>query len=328
MRILFLESHPMWIYGLPNGFCDLGHEVMVSGPLTSTSIPKLITEFKPDLIISLGWTAENTHEKVDWIRKYVKASNIPFVFWATEDPAYTHCFTLPFIQRTQPDFVFTICERRLDYYRKLDIKTAYLDFGYHESAHHRVKCDEKYKTSIGVVANAYPSLYKEHPEYVRFQSIKTLIKPLLEEGIRVDFWGKDWDRMKPIFGFDIPKEYIHGYISYEDANKVYSCADIVIGIQNLQLSQRTYEILGSEGFLLTYDTLAVRNLFKPGRDLIVSSTPEETIKLVKHYLERPDEREKIRKDGKKAVEKHSYRYRAEYIIKVLKREGIIPLNVF
>jgi len=30
MRILFLESHPMWIHGLPNGFRDLGHEVMVS----------------------------------------------------------------------------------------------------------------------------------------------------------------------------------------------------------------------------------------------------------------------------------------------------------
>ena len=34
MRILFLESDPMWIYGLPYGFCDVGHSVMVSGPLT------------------------------------------------------------------------------------------------------------------------------------------------------------------------------------------------------------------------------------------------------------------------------------------------------
>lgn len=30
MRVLFLESHPMWIHGLPNGFRDAGHKVKVS----------------------------------------------------------------------------------------------------------------------------------------------------------------------------------------------------------------------------------------------------------------------------------------------------------
>ncbi|MCY8281393.1 hypothetical protein, partial [Bacillus inaquosorum] len=30
MKILFLESHPMWLYGLPNGFRETGHTVMIS----------------------------------------------------------------------------------------------------------------------------------------------------------------------------------------------------------------------------------------------------------------------------------------------------------
>jgi spore maturation protein CgeB len=34
MRVLFLENHPMWIHGLPNGFKHAGHEVLISGHLT------------------------------------------------------------------------------------------------------------------------------------------------------------------------------------------------------------------------------------------------------------------------------------------------------
>lgn len=55
MKILFLESHPMWIYGLPNGFRDAGHQVLVSGPLTKENLPNMIKEFSPDLIFSMGW---------------------------------------------------------------------------------------------------------------------------------------------------------------------------------------------------------------------------------------------------------------------------------
>ena len=63
MRILFLESNPMWIYGLPNGFCDAGHTVMISGPLTEEGIIDMIANFQPDLIFTMGHTSEHTREK-------------------------------------------------------------------------------------------------------------------------------------------------------------------------------------------------------------------------------------------------------------------------
>jgi spore maturation protein CgeB len=324
MRVLFLESHPMWIHGLPNGFKDAGHEVKVSGPLTIDNIPRMISEFNPDLIVTMGWTPENVGEKVKWIRKYVKSSKVPLIYWATEDPAYTQCFSLPLIQWILPDFVFTICVERIDYYKKLGIKVAHLPFGYHESVHCRVDSDDKYKTSIAVVANGYPEYIKENPKCFRYKSLKTLINPLLKENIRIDFWGRYWDKMKPFVEYDIPSERIHGYLPYTEANKVYSSADIVIGLQNRQLAQRTYEILGSEGFCLTNDTLAVRQLFKNKRDLVISSSPNETVELVYYYLSHPEEREKICKQGKLAVSSHTYRNRAEYIIKTLKEQNILP----
>ncbi|XMB67502.1 glycosyltransferase [Mycoplasmatota bacterium zrk1] len=325
MRILFLESHPMWIYGLPNGFRDLGHEVKVSGPLTEENIPMMISEFKPDLIITIGWTPENTGKKVGWIRKFVKQSKIPHVYWATEDPGYTHSFSLPLIQNLEPDFVFTICLARVDYYKKLGFKSAYMDFGHHCSVHKRVKIDNRFKCKIAVVANGYPIFLKENPEHFRMKSLQTLINPILKANLRIDFWGRCWDEMSRFVEYDIPKEWIHGYLSYEEVYKVYSSADIIIGLQNRvdQITQRTYETLGSEGLLLTSDTAAVRKLFNDKQDLLLSSSAEETLRLVYYFLNNPEESEKIRRHGKLSVTKHSYKHRAEYIIKILNTEGLL-----
>lgn len=327
MRVLFLESHPMWIHGLPNGFRDAGHDVRVSGHLREEKILPLISGFEPDLIFMMGCTAEHTSEKLNWIRRYVKPTNIPLIFWATEDPAYTLSFSLPLIQKILPDYVFTICRERVEYYKKLGIAASHLPFAYHASSHYRTPIDSKYQTSVAVVANAYPHYINSHPDCIRNQSLKILVSPLLKEGIRIDFWGRYWDQMNTIVDFKIPRPWIHGYAPYTETNKIYSSADIVLGLQNSQLTQRTYEILGSEGFLMTSHTLPVRQLFVNGKDLIISSSPEETIKLATYYLNHPQEREKIRQQGKLAVEQHTYKKRAEYIINTLKEQKILPSNI-
>lgn len=324
MRILFLESHPMWIHGLPNGFRDAGHEVIVSGPLTEQNIPGLMAGFKPDFIITMGWTSEHTLRKLNWIRRYVKMYKIPLIYWATEDPDHTQRFSLPLIQRILPDYVFSICNETVAFYKKLGIQASPLPFAYHASIHHRTPVDVTCQTPLAVVANAYPQYIKEHPDGFRSKSLNILLTPLLQQGMRIDFWGRYWEQMDTIIGFAIPRPWIHGYVPYTEANKIYSSADIVIGLQNSQITQRTYEILGSEGFLLTNDTPPVRELFQNGRDLIVSSSAEETIELVNHYLSHPQDRENIRRQGKAAVALHTYQHRAEYMIKILTEHNVLP----
>lgn len=329
MRVLFLESSPVWIYGLPNGFRDAGHEVWISGPLTKTSIPNILSRFKPDLIISIGCTRETTNKRAELIKRFITPLNIPFVYWATEDSPYTNRrFTLPFIKKVKPDYVFTICAEDEDFYKYIKSKAAHMDFAYHESVHHRTSIEMGYKSRIGVVANVYPDLLKSHPQNFRYTTVKTLIKPIIKENIRIDFWGLGWDEIDDFLEFHIPPNCIHGYLPYTEASKVYSSADIVLGILNntTNITQRIYEILGSEGFVLTYDTKAIRKIFKPRHDLIVSSSPEETIKLIRYYLDKPVEREKIRKKGKITIKNHSYKQRAEYMIKILKEKGILPKN--
>ncbi|MBP1989181.1 CgeB family protein [Paenibacillus eucommiae] len=325
MRVLFLESHPMWIHGLPNGFRDLGHEVKVSGILTRNKLPRLLSSFKPHLIITLGWTTEHEGYKQKWIRQYVGSSGIPHVYWATEDPTHHQSFTLPYVQTTKPDFVFTICRDQVKAYQKMGISAAHLDFGFHRAVHRKGQGHSRFRSQIAVVANGYSRILKKYPDHFRIRSLHTLLRPLVQNKIKVDFWGRQWEEMKPVLGSRIPGSSIHGYLQYPEARKVYNSAKIVIGLQNQlkQVTQRTYEILGSGGFLLTSDTPEIRRLFTPGKHLVVSRSPEETVRLARYYLVHPEEREKIRQAGYRAVAKHAYKYRAAQMLRILKKRKII-----
>jgi len=336
MRILFLESSQIWIYGLPQAFKDAGHHVIISGPLTSNNIPRMITELKPDLAITIGWGLENTRQKQKWIGTYVHEAGIPLVYWAVEDPAFTETWSLPLIREIRPDFVFTISTATVDFYRQQGIKAAHLPFGYHPSVHSPGEVLSKYQCSIAVVANAYPDIltrllanpvdFNKLPNYYRLTSLYTLVRPLLAEKIRIDFWGRDWDQIPQILGVDIPPEWQHGFLPYKEARNVYSSADLVLGLQNypFQVTQRTFEILASGGVLLTDDTPAVRTLFKPGKELIGISSPEETVKTVQYYLNSPEKRRHISAQGQLAVKQHSYRERVKYCLEILCENGIIP----
>ncbi|MGM0878470.1 MAG: CgeB family protein [Bacillota bacterium] len=326
MRILYLESHPMFTHGLPKGFQDLGHEVKISGTLTKKDVLPMISGFNPDLIFAIGWTGKHSFiNKQLWIGEYIQKLNIPYIYWATEDPGYTKKISLPIIRNGKPDFIFTICPQKIKYYESLGFQAAHLDFGYHPSVHTPVLCHDQYCSTIALVANGYSQLYKENPKHLRFYLLRTLVKPLLENGFRIDFYGHDWEHAEIVLDCSIPQESFHGYLPYTEANKVYSSTNIVIGLQNRfnQLTQRTYEVLASGGFLLTGDTPAVRSLFTPGKDLVVSSSEKETVRLVHYFLEKRDERRKIQKNGRNTVTKYSYKNRAKYVLQVLQKHNIL-----
>ena len=325
MKILFLDSSPIWLNCLPHGFKDLGHEVKASGPLTENNISEMMEEFEPNLVVTVGWGPEHTKIKQNWIRNSVKSANIPHIYWAVEDPHFTTSYTLPLLMRMQPDFVFSLSTDMVNFYRKIGIPSAHLDFGFHSNVHRTVDFELEYSSPISLVANAYPQVLKEAPSHFRHQSLKNLVEPLLKRKTHINLWGKSWNEMDNILSTTIPSNYIKGYIDYTSANKVYSSSEIMLGLQNYktQVTQRTYEILACGGFLITSDTPAVRKLFKPGHDLVVSSSPEETIALIEYYLKNPQKRKKIQKNGQITVQDYSYTNKAEYIINCLINEGLI-----
>ncbi|WP_459503416.1 glycosyltransferase family protein [Bacillus sp. C1] len=324
MRILFLESSHIWKNNLPRGFQANGHDVLISGPLTK-NLSQMLEEFNPDLVISIGWGQEQTKEKQKLIRECMKKTTIPLIYWAVEDPAYTEIWSIPLVKRMKPDFVFTICPKTVKVYRQLGIPAAHLDFGFEETAHYKSPKSSEYNCSIAVVANAYPHILEKYPNHFRSNALNVLIRPLLEKNIRIDFWGNNWDEMDRFFGMDIPKDWIHGPIHYLETYKVYNSADIILGLQNYQelITQRTYEILGSGGFLLTIDTPGVREIFKPGKDLITVSSPKETLQAIYYFLNHPKKKTKIQEQGRITVQEHTYQARAKQIIDTLIEHNIL-----
>ncbi|CAH2714988.1 Spore protein YkvP [Neobacillus rhizosphaerae] len=329
MRILFLESGEIWSNNLARGFTANGHDALISGPINKENLSNMIETFKPDFAITIGWGEEHTKFKQNLIRQKMAAHKIPLVYWAVEDPAYTEVWSIPLINTIKPDFVFTICPDKVDTYIQLGIPSDYLDFGYEETIHHPIDSNSKFESQIAIVANAYPNILENYPEHFRHRSLDILIRPLLKENIRIDFWGRNWSEMGEYFGVKIPKEWIHGFLNYADANKVYCSSKIILGLQNYPnlLTQRTYEILGSGGFLLTVDTPGVRNMFIPGKDLVVSLTPEETIQKVNYYLNQSEERSQIQIQGRKSIEIHSYKFRANQIINTLIENNILKTRL-
>lgn len=329
MRILFLESGQIWSNNMARGFKANGHEVLISGPINKDNLSKMIEGFKPNFAITVGWGAEHTKEKQALIRQQMESYKIPLVYWAVEDPAYTEVWSIPLVNAIKPDFVFTICPEKIETYKQLGIPSDHLDFGYEESIHQPIDIRSEYESQIAIVANAYPDILERYPDHFRHKSLDILIRPLLKENIRIDFWGANWDKMDDYFGLKIPKDWIHGFLNYKEANKVYSSSKILLGLQNYPdlLTQRTYEILGSGGFLLTIDTPGVRNNFIPGKDLVVSLTQEETIQRVKYYLNQSKERSQIQLQGREAVKKHTYKSRANKMITILIENNILQKSL-
>ena len=325
MRILFYLTNTLWRYNLPEAFKDSGHEVLIIDSLQNESSLSKVINFRPNFMMSIGWSSSQSIKNQLAIKKYTKNLNIPHIYWSVEDPAFTHSFSLPLIQRVQPEFVFSISLATVKYFNKLGIKAEYLDFGYNPKIHNPTNPIDKYTSSISVVANAYPQVLKQNPNHYRHTSIHTLITPLLKNNYRIDFWGNDWDKMCDYFNFDIPLNWIHGYLPYTEANKVYCSSKINIGLQNYtnQLTQRTYEIISSGGFLLTCNTPAVRKIFDDKKHLIYSSSPENTIELVNYYLDNPDKRYEISNNALSAIPDFTYLNKASYIIDTLKKHKII-----
>ncbi len=326
MKVLFIDSNEVLQFLLPSGFSNAGHEIMISGPILNREhLSSLINSFAPELVVTYGWGPEQTIEKQFIIKSCVREKNIPHVYWSVEDPLYTENFVVPLLSAAEPDAVFTISSSHVDFYRVRGFRTAYMDWGFTPGIHFPTASQPEYSVDIAIIANSYNWILDEFKIDIRMSSMRTLLLPLLENGLRVDIWGSGWEKMSNYLGIEIDRSSLHGTVSLFESNKIYNSAKIIIGFQNYenQVTQRTYEVLGSGGFLLTFDTPAVRRLFEPGRDLLVSSSPQETLQLVHHYLNAEGERKAIARQGHLAVAPHTFKARAEYMISVLIEFGLL-----
>lgn len=316
MRILYLNEHPVWLYGLPCGFRHLGHDVMIVKKVEKESLGAVMESFKPELLITVGWVHEYMRaEKRTLIKKMARSFHCLHVYWATEDITWFKKWSLPMVKAVRPNVVFTINADCIPLYQKQGFPAFHLDFGYNPAFVKDSAEEQEEKTAkvdLVLVANSYQVW--RYPQYFRWKSIEMLLKPLAERKYEVLVAGGGWSTAP----WENPHNNVRyiGAVPFEDTFRLYGLGKIVLNLQNqnqypTQVTSRTFEIMGSGAFELTSRTPAVEQLFIHRRHLVMSGSAEETLALVDYYLAHEKERQEVAANGQAEIlAKHTYDKRA------------------
>ncbi len=295
MKILFVNSAPIIIYGVGQAFSDLGHQVKYLNIDMGDSLAEAIDEFQPDFVFNDGG--------IDRMQKLFPLLNdrkIPHVYWAIEDPT---CYPLSLPYARQSPIVLTPCKESIAEYARHGIQAHLMMFACHPSFHYQVAPDSRYQHELIFVGNNYDY------HMARNKGVNTILKPALNFDTKI--YGNEWWLDKSRY-FHISPEYYGGYLPNEYIPLICASSQIVLGVHSItdsetMMSMRTFEILGSAGFYLTQWSRAIECWFKNHYHLVWSKSEEETIDLIKFYLAHPELRKKIAGQGQQEVyARHTY----------------------
>lgn len=306
------------------GFQQAGCDARVIDAATAGQMDKILDETAPDLLFTLGAPLEFKREVLEYIGKRT-GSRMKYIHWDTDGISSKYFrsvsgdgIEMDVIYLSKPDLILTICPEMLEFVRSKNLPCEMMHFAYSPVSHRPLAGYENDKYFINLIGSSYLEFARFYPDHYRYTSLKVILKPILENGYKVHFYGDSGYRalIKLFLDIDVPQEYFHGYLPYERTCAAYNSSFINLVTQNHKqtITKRTFEILGSGGFALSSDTAELRKLFTPGRDLAVSSSPEQTLELVQYYKNNQDQWRKVRENAVLSVQNHTYKQRAEYII--------------
>lgn len=334
MKVLIYGNY-LFSYEMQWGFQQTDWEVSVIAPQEAEHIKLILEHAEADLLITLGAPLELNLDVMKFMRDS-RPSGMKHVHWDTDGISSTYYpsnsgdgIEMDVIYASEPDLVLTMCPEM----QKIILQRGYdceiMHYAFCPFTHHPMpEYQDKEQKFINLIGNAYVYSYNQNPNHYRYHSMKILLKPLLEEGFDVHVYG-DYDYVtlvKELLGIAIPPERFHGRLPYENTCAAYNDSFMNIVTQNHDrtITKRTFEILGSGGFVLSADNTEIRKLFVPGRDLAVSASPKQTVEVVRYYLDNIEEWRKIRKNAALSVQNHTYKQRAEFIIEKLYKPPSSP----
>ena len=314
-KIFFLDHRTYCINSLGDSLAQLGHKIMFQTSWNYDEVERGIAYFKPDILVTVGYNRRLFNRFADRVPELCKKHGLFHLYWATEDLINHVDWSLPYVQRTKPDLVWTIHPDCIYKYEGLGIPSNYLNFAFNPRIFAGKTKLEKEIYDLSFVGTTH--LFKRT---YRFDSLWHLLFPMVDIGQKVHIWGADWRKdealMAKEFGKRIPRDWLQGYLLYGKSNYVYRSSKIVLGVQNAidQVTQRTFEILGSGAFMIASRTQGILKLFEDKKEIALSSSPEETIDLVKYYIDKPELRYEIgQRARKKVLENYTYRHQINNI---------------
>lgn len=319
MRILFAGDLLSYVvHGLVPALEQRGHRVHIV-PLRlyppaaqGGALVEAVRRSEATMLLSAGCPLGQF--ELDPYLSTARAQGLYHVYWATEDPVFFRECSLAFAPFS--DYVFTPAEELLPRYAGLGKPAAPLPFACNPALHRRLPPEPQFAHDVVLVAHNY---HWPGPEgECRRRAVRAVLLPLIEAGYDVKVYGVDWTTPRIAGDLTIPAANYGGVCSYLEAPRLYSSARIVLGIHSsdqsaTQTSCRTYEVLGSGAFYLTYRTPAHERLFENHRHLVWTESPDETLELVRFYLAHDAERARVAEAGQALVyarDTYAHRVRA------------------
>ncbi len=299
------------------GFIAAGCEAQIITPASVQDFDRLMGQINPDLLILSSHMGYFKHPMLCHIGARI-SPNYKCVCWDTEGVGQ-FVLQMTGLELFKPDMVFSICPEMLEVLKSKSIPCARLDFAYNPTIHYPKPTSDDGNNTISLVGNAWLWYADHFPEHYRYsKSIPVLLKPLIENNYRIDFYGSTEYKpvIKKFLDLDVPIEWFKGAISYEKTCDIYNRSFINLITQNheLTITRRTFEILGSGGFGLSCYNSAVKDMFGTSGALAIADSSDETLELLEYYKRNKDDYMKVRKNAVISVQNHTYKERAEEII--------------
>lgn len=314
-KIFFLDQLSCYLNSLGDALCQRGNQLYYQPSWNWEEIERGIAYFKPDILITVGSDLPLRSQEIAILPEICRKYDLLHIYWATEDKIHFESWTLPYIQKVKPDLIWTIHPDCLREYKALGIEAAYFNFAFNP----RMFPQKPFSPIESYDISFIGTTHLERKTY-RYVSLQQLVFPLIRRNTKVNIWGFNWLEELPFinkqFDVNIPAEWLHGYLPFKETAIIYHQSKVLLGVQNAldQVTQRTFEIMGTGAFMIASKTEELSRLFTDGQDVVLSTGPEHTLDLVDYYLLHPAKRYEI---GQKAREKilstHTFDHRFAHI---------------
>ncbi len=140
----------------------------------------------------------------------------------------------------------------------------------------------------------------------------------LDRDFELKIWGPGWDGLTDRYrGIQHREVLPEQYAAICRAGRVMIGCDAARGVENC-FSNRLWFTLGCRGFLVTNYVPGLEGMFENHRHLVWYESPDECAELIRHYLQHPEERQRIAQAGCELVHNnHTYLHRARELLKLL-----------
>jgi spore maturation protein CgeB len=148
-----------------------------------------------------------------------------------------------------------------------------------------------------------------------------VLESVARSGVDLAIFGRGWETLPSDYAV---RNSLRGrtLLPASRVAAAYRASKIVLNVHHPQIvdgcNMRTFEAAACGAFQLVDDRSSLHELFDPPNDLVTYANTDELVELVRHYVDRPDERRTVAaKSRERVLNEHTYGKRLAEMIELV-----------